>query len=343
MLRAPSLALLAAASIALTAGCSHKAGDAASTTASAAAPGPRVDEAASALGDEPDEARARSLPPASGEAARSWLLQPEDEPALAPFADRVRAHFEGTAPGRLALQMVRAGGSRVALLVTGEAGRKPLVIVTDETGTKVEWTKERPLAGTQAGGAELALVPGPRGQVALAWYDEPTHIVALRRWHPDGQPLGDFHLLDVDACSAISALYWPGRGYWVVAAQPGFARAQVLDEAGMLPWGRDGRNVAAGVRAGGAVSLALDLDVSVILVQLGHPGGPPLRNEAPHLLATRFDDTGARLWPEPVDLGPVEARAERDRPAVTRARLGSVHVVLGPVDAELGSTGSVRR
>jgi hypothetical protein len=227
------------------------------------------------------------------------------------------------------------------MLVFGEPPSTPLVLVTDASGARLEWSKDRPLAGTRGGSTEIALVAGPHGEVGLAWYDAPTHVVALRRWHADGGVLGDFELLDVDACNALSAIYWPGRGWVAVAAQPGFALAQRLDEQGTLAWGREGRNVAAGVRAGGAVSLALDLDVSLMLLQLGHAGGPPARGDAPHLLATRLDGAGERLWQAPLDLGEAPPRADRERVVLERARPGLVRVTLGGLDAEIGSTGHV--
>jgi hypothetical protein len=347
----------------LLAGCTRPGGDpapapsagpsasAATTSPEAPAdPAPASSSAAEAPlpspSSAPSAAPSRLLAPA--EAQRALLRRPEDAPALAAQLEAVRAHFDAGSPWPLETQTVPLAGGRRATLVYGDPrARNPFLMVLDGKGALL-WSKERPLAGTRMIVTEMALMPGPRGETALAWCDIPTQVVALRRWSADGVPLADFEVTPVDVCEALSALHWPGRGFLVAASQHGAARVQLLDEAGLRAWGRTPVELPWTARPSAPVSIAVDTDVSVMFFQVGdlaREGG----GAAPdRVLAMRYDSLGTALWPHPLDLGPAPAAdvgASAPRIAAAVAEPGSVRVSLGSgrgqIRATVTSTGSI--
>jgi hypothetical protein len=304
---------------------------------------PAPPEAAVSADPDPSSLLEDERPPASPDATqrhplstaeprRVTLRRLEDDRALLRHRDLLRAHFGAALAAPLELQIADALGDRRAILVSGgPKDRNPIILVLD-ADQKVLWTKERPLAGIAPGVKEVALLPGPDGQVTISWFDAPTRLLALRAWDARGGILADFQLLEIEACDALSGLYWPGQGFLVVAAQAGgAARAQLLDEGGKLAWGLGGRAVPWVSRAGAPVAIAVDTHRSVVILQLGElpraarPAGPE------HALAVRFDAQGAALWDRPVDLGPAPLSAggrTGERILARRADEGFVRVSL---------------
>src|SRR5205814_95114 len=108
----------------------------------------------------------------------------------------------------------------------------------------------------------------------------------------------------------LSALYWPGRGWVVAAAQPsGAARLQLLDESGRLGWGLGSRGLPWVSRAGAPVTLVLDTDQTVTAIQLGDAREGLARLGPDHVWAARYDPAGTALWERPLDAGTVPRAA----------------------------------
>jgi hypothetical protein len=332
----------------LLAGCARPGNDpapAASASAPAAAPQTSAEVPAASADPLPAVQTAEGVvpehlhPPA--EAQRSVLHRPEDAPAIAAHVATLRARLDAGVAWPLEVQTTRLAGDRRAALVYGDPrDRSPVLLVLDAKDGLL-WGRDRPLAGTRQIVTEMAVMPGPRGEVALAWCDIPTQIVALRRWSPEGIPLADFELASVDVCEALSAIYWPGRGFLAVASQHGAARAQLLDEAGKRAWGASAIELPWKARPSAPVSIAVDTDVSVMLFQVGdlaREGG----GAAPdRVLAMRYDTLGTALWARPIDLGPApssEVGAASPRIAAARAEPGSVRVSLGSGRAQVRAT-----
>jgi hypothetical protein len=296
---------------------------------STSAPGPR--------------APAANLPLAAVEARRTSLRRLDEERALLPQEARLREHFGGDIPFPLELQTAPLPGDRRALLVYGEPRRRnPFLLVTGAAG-EPSWTKERPLAGTRQVVTEMVVAPGPDSEVALLWCDIPTQVVGLRKWAADGIVLADFQVLEVDVCEALSALYWPGRGFLAVASQHGAARAQLLDERGKRAWGPKGNELPWTARPSSPASIAVDADASVMLFQVGDrpTADAPIPDR---VLVMRYDTLGTALWERPLDLGPAPAGAGGGaaRIAVTRVAPGEVKVSLGARgSATVTSAGSI--
>jgi hypothetical protein len=270
---------------------------------------------------------AAGLPPPAAEARRVSLRRLDEMRALVPHEALLREHFGGALPSPLELQATALAGDHRALLLYGEPRRRnPLLLVTGAQG-ELLWTKERPLAGTRQVVTEMVVAPGPHGEVALLWCDIPTQIVGLRKWSATGLVLADFEVLEVDVCEALSALYWPGRGWVAVASQHGAARAQLLDELGKRAWGSRGNELPWTARPSSPASVAIDSDTSAIVFQVGDlrrgEGVTPDR-----VLAMRFDTLGTALWEQPLDLGPAPP-GQGARIAPTRFEPGKVRVALG--------------
>jgi hypothetical protein len=274
------------------------------------------------------------LPPPPVEARRTQLRSLDQERALAPQEALLRAHFGGTLPSPLELQTAALLGDRRAYLAAGEPRRRnPFLLVTGARG-ELLWTKEHPLAGTRQVVTEMVVAAGPHGEVALLWCDIPTQVVGLRKWGADGTVLADFQVLEVDVCEALSALYWPGRGWVAVASQHGAARAQLLDEVGKRSWGPRGLELPWAARPSSPVSIAVDTDVSLILFQTGDRAHKDEAGAGPErVLAMRYDTLGTTLWDGALDLGPA--------PAGTAVRVAATRVDSGKVRVSLGARGNV--
>jgi hypothetical protein len=163
----------------------------------------------------------------------------------------------------------------------------------------VVWSKEHPTGGVKPGVTEISVAAGPDGHVCLAWCNAATDSVALRRWAEDGGAFADYEVLHVDACSALSVLYWPRRGWLIAVAWPGGASFQLISENGALGWGRDGITLPWTFRSPAAVSLALDTVDTVMFFRLGQSGGP---TSAEYIFANRFSADGRPVWPGPLSL-----------------------------------------
>lgn len=268
------------------------------------------DEAPSAPRDDAEDERAIVR------ARRLTLRSLADDPSLRPLVPLAQAQI---GEGVVKVQVLNMPGDRRAVLVQGSDADRPFLGVLDGSGA-VLWSKDKPLAGIRSGSTELAIVSGKRGDVMLAWYDKPTRYVALRRWDALGHAVGDFTLLEVESCEAVSALYWPSRGIVVAASTPGAARIQLLDEHGIMPWGGRGVSLSWASTAGARVSIAPDTGSSFIVAQVGYPKEGPLPASPDKLFAMRYamsppGEGGAAedplppktLWERPVDLGPLAA------------------------------------
>lgn len=310
--------------------------DAASDVASA----PASASATSATSGAPSTPASR-LPPV--EARRTKTTRIEDDPALVAAAPELRKHHGGTIPRELAIQSAdRPEGRGRALLVTdvAKANSDPFAIAVDAAGT-VKWTKERPAAGITPPIGPLAIAAGPAGRVALAVCDPPTTRVALRVWDEDGSPFADFDAMDMDDCTALSLLYWPRRGWVIVASRAGTTRAQLVSESGALAW-RRGTDVGARTVTGAPAALAADTDDSFVLVQYGTLSAEP--GARPHALAFRYDAHGAPLWSSPSDLGDAPATRADDRIVLSRPKTGVVRATLAKgIEIEVTSNGTVTK
>jgi hypothetical protein len=354
--RLAALALVGVVGIALSAGCSRHAGggadagaapaSSAASSASAVAPAPSGAAPKAAVAHEPLEPARVPVEP-----SRRALARLDDDPDLAEHAEKIRAHFGGDVPSPLAVQTATLDGPRTAWLLQGAGDDpNPMVLVADEHGALV-FDNDRPLVGIVPGARELALAPAAEGAVSLVFYDPPSHTLAVRTWRADGTVLADHVLLELEACDAVSALRWPDHGLVVVASRAGGARAQRLADDGLLAWGRDGVAVPTAWRAPAPVSLALDTAGSLVMVHHGHARGASGPGAADHLVAERFDPTGAMLWPKPLDLGPVaRVTASSERVRLESESRGALRVLLetpkasrGPRAIELASDGTATR
>ena len=130
-------------------------------------------------------------------------------------------------------------------------------------------------------------------QISNVW------VTAIRRWAEDGGAFADYDVIHVDACSALSVVYWPRRGWLVAVAWPGGATFELISENGSLVWGRDGIALPWTFRAPAPLSLALDTPESVMFFRLGQSGGEA---SAEYMFASRYSVEGRPLWPGPLSL-----------------------------------------
>jgi len=296
--------------------------------ASSSAP---VSSAPPAAPTAPDPPAANLTPPGRETERRLWKALREDK-LLAAHEAIVAQHLDAGVPSPLETQTVTLPGDRRAVLAYAPTPpMKPFLFVAAPDGSVV-WSKERPLAGTRQIVTQMVLTPGPAGELAMLWCDIPTQIVALRRWAPDGVPLADFQVMEVDLCDAVTGLYWPGRGWLVVASQQGGARMQLFDERGARSFAPKGIELPWTARPSAPAALALDSDDSVMVLQVGER--PKAGAFIPdRLLAMRYDAQGTPLWDAPIDLGTVDAAKPSAHVAVV-GEPGKVHVTLstrGPV------------
>jgi hypothetical protein len=249
---------------------------------------PRADGGASAAPARVDLAR--------GEAKRTQLSSLDAPPAT----DAVRQHF-GALRGAFVAQEMDLPASRRAVLVSRSPGdADPMLFVSDADGG-MRFSFERPTGGMLPPTMHLALSAHELGGPMMFAYDAPTRMVVVRIWDDAGNPFADLELLDVDACAALSAAYWPKRGYLIVASRASSARAQLLREDGSLAFSREGVDVGAKWRAPAPISIAPDGEGGVMLVQHGTVG------DKDHLLVSRYDAKLKPLWSAPVDVGEVPA------------------------------------
>jgi hypothetical protein len=292
--------------------------------------------------EEPPAPREVSVAPApSLEARRATLARVEEDRALAANADTLRKHFGGAIPSGLVVQTADLSlGRRRAILVadggkTGIAQSQPMVLVVDQAGV-LQWTKEHPAGGIMPPVGQLAIASAPRGRVALVACDPPTSSVALREWDDDGTAFADFQAMDIEACEAVSVLFWPKHGWVIAASRQDGTRAQLVSSEGRLSWGR-GIPLGARWRTTAPVALAADTDDSFILVQYAGP-------DADHALAYRYDATGAPLWPNAIDLGEVRRVGPAEvRIPLTLPRPGIVRIKLAAAEIDLASSGEIVR
>jgi hypothetical protein len=263
--------------------------------------------------------------------------------ALARNEATLRAQFGGAIPPVLVVESAALPGGRRALLVAdggkdGAAQERPMVLVVDEANALV-WTKDRPAAGITPPVGQLAIAAAPRGRVMMAVCDPPTSVVALREWDTDGSPFADFHALDVEACEAVSLLYWPRHGWIVVAARADGLRAQLLQESGGLAWGR-GIPVGARWRTVAPAALAADTDDSFVLAQYAAAAGAVDR-----AMAFRYDARGAPLWQAAVDLGEVPRVAPGEERVVLEPGMNGVvrATLAGGRVVEIAASGELLR
>jgi hypothetical protein len=256
------------------------------------------------------------------EARRGLLTRPE--PLLEPHRAMLEKHFGGPVPFPLAFQVVSAGAGRSAVLLQATSGEaRPLAFLLDAAGSLV-WTKDHPIGGVKPGVSEPSLAAGPDGHVCLAWCNASTDSVALRRWAEDGGAFADYDAFHVDACDALSVLYWPGRGWVLAVANRTGATLQLVTENAGHALGNDGIFLPWLFRAPAPVSLALDTMDSLLLFRLGQSGG---EGSTEYVFASRFSPEGKQMWPGPLSV----------KRLTTRMHDPSARVVLGP-----GSNGAIR-
>ncbi len=243
--------------------------------------------------------------PSGACALRTTAAQAPYGALLEPVRDAVKQRFAGVADADLRLQVAPLPGDGRAVLIDGAGGR-PLMVGFDRQG-QVSWLKERVIHDLDPTLGRLRLCAGGGGDLVLVFHDPPTHSLAARRWDAGGGLLADFRLGDVEHPDALEVVPWPAYGWLVVTSTGGSLRAQMLTYKGALPWGIAGRTLDARGVLAGPVHVALDTDVSALLVWPG-PGAT-----GRHFRASRIDLDGRDLWKTPIDLGdaaegPVELR-----------------------------------
>jgi hypothetical protein len=255
--------------------------------------------------------------------ARRGLLS-HFEPLLEPSRAVLEKHFGGQVPFPLAFQVVSAGPGRSSVLLQAASGEaRALAFVIDAAGA-VAWTKEHPLGGVKPGVSEPSLAAGPDGHVCLAWCNASSDSVALRRWAEDGGAFADYDALHVDACNALSVLFWPGHGWLLAVAWHGGATLQLVTLNGGHAFGNDGMRLPWMYRAPAPVSLALDTPDSLLLFRLGQSGD---EGSPEYVFANRYSPEGRPMWPGPLSL----------KRLTDQTRDPSVRVVLAPA-----SDGAIR-
>jgi hypothetical protein len=268
-------------------------------------------------------------PPTYLGARRARLTRIDDEPGLAKNAGAVREHFDGGLPAVMDLQAAVLGGGRQALLLEAAAvERNPIALLVDAQGAAL-WIKQHPAGGIAPPARPFALAPRPDEGVALFVYDEPTKLLAGRMWAEDGAAYAELIVLGLARCDALSAAWWPGHGWIVVAAFPGGARAQLVSEEGSPAWGPDGVPVGEAWRAPAAATIVIDAPSSTwLLLQRAARAG------VDHVVALRYGALGERITRTAVDLGPAPAAGTADRVEASVVQPGVVRVTVGSKSVE---------
>ena len=280
------------------------------------------------------------------EARRKRITRLEDDPTLLAASEAVKKRFGGKLPAALDIQIAdRPGGhGRVVFAIDAAKpnGGDAVVVAADASGA-IQWTKERPTAGIMPPAGPIALVARESGRIELAVCDPPTKRVALRVWDPEGSPFADFDAMDIEDCASVSLLHWPRIGEVIVASRPSSTKAQLVTTTGALAWQR-GMELGARTKKGMPASLAADTPESFVLVQLGPLTGG---SDAPdHVLAFRYDRSGAGLWSKVIDLGEAaKARTDvEERIVLTRPRAATVRAAVGKsAEVDVTSEGVVTK
>jgi hypothetical protein len=160
------------------------------------------------------------------------------------------------------------------------------------------------------------------GGPVLFSFNAPTRTVTARIWDDVGRPFAELELLRVDACGAVTAAYWPKRGYLVVASRGSSARAQLLRDSGSNAFDLGGVDVGGAWRAPAPISIGFDTESSVVLVQHATVGGRD------HVVAWRYDKQLRAAWREPVDLGEVPPVTDVAERVAIASKEGAVRVAL---------------
>ena len=319
------------------AGCSKHDSASAPASASAAARAP-----------EPEPEQGGESADRWGAEAKRGRLEPASDPRVAQARGLVSAHFGGKLPAELSYQSVSLEHGAVALLLDGKTAASGPLLLALGPHHKVLWTRKRPLAGIVPGTHAVTLSRGPRGDVALFWFNEPSATVATRMWDVEGGLLMDAQVMETDSCEALSVFFWPHRGWVVVAARQSSLLVQLLGENGDRDFGARGRTIATRWRAAAPVSIVADTPDSVMLFHLGYLALSPNPTSGDHLFAHRYDAHGVPLWRGPLDAGRLPARVhdESVRVAVRHTAPGRVlaslpaQVAGGHFEVEVRSTGT---
>lgn len=293
---------------------------------------------------EDASAPSTTLRPPGGEARRSTLANLLAEPLLAAQLAVVSAHFGREAKGPFELQRTELAGGRTAFLVAREGGSTPMLLVFD--GDKLLWSREQPVAGIVPPVEHVALTAHEAGGTALAAWDPATKLVVGRVAANDGNPFGDFQVMNLDACEDVSAGYWPGRGILIVASTKAGPRMQLMREDNTFAFTREGIAVGAGWRAAAPVSMAFDSPTSVMLVQ--HASGTRPKTDV--LKVFRYTAGGKMLWEAPIEVEVPTVPRPMERLVAQVVRDGVVRIELprGAVASqaravEVDSSGAVLR
>ena len=293
-----------------------------------------------------DDAGAPSttLRPPGGEATRSTLATLDAEPLLAAQITFVSAHFGKDAKGPFALQRTELAGGRSALFVTRVDGSTPMLLVFQ--GDRLVWSREQPLAGIVLPVEHPTLAAHLAGGTALAAWDPATKLVVGRVAGDEGNPFGDFEVMNLDACDGVTAGYWPGRGILIIASTKSGPRMQLMREDNTFAYAREGLAIGAAWRAAGPVSIAVDSPTSVMLVQ--HASGQKPKTDVVKIF--RYAATGKMLWDAPVEVLVPTVPNPTEHLVATVVRDGVVRIELprGAVASqakalEVDSTGAVVR
>ncbi len=270
---------------------------------------------------QPSEPRAPAtrvgVGPGEAERRDVALGREGDDPFLRPFATKVREHFKDT-KSRAPLEVQRASllGGGAATLVRRAGETFPLLIVEDRE-RRLLWERDKPTISMTPPVRDPVVVGRAQGGVAIFVYDVPAKVLAGRFLDADGTPFADLNVIASEDCQAVSAAHWPGRGIVGACVRSGGARLQLVRNDNTLAWPREGVPLATTFRAPGPLAIAPDTDASMMVVHYGTIQG------ADHLVAQRFDERGAALWPSEKDLGEVpHLEHPEERVAVTSLGTG---------------------
>lgn len=271
------------------------------------------------------------------QADRGHIAHTSAEPLLGRSRHEVAAHFGGSLPPSLDFQSVPLGGGRLALLLSDRNATRPdpFVLVLGPHH-ELLWARKRPLAGIVPGVGHVTLSTGPRGDVALFWFNGPSATVATRMWDVEGGLLMDSQVMETDACDALSVYYWPKHGWVVAAARQSSFLVQLLDENGGRDFGARGKTIASRWRAAAPVSIAPDTADSLILFQLGYLELAPNARSGDHLMAYRYDAHGTPLWRGALDAGRLPSRVTDESTRVRVLHTGPGKVLASLPDSAAG-------